>query len=291
MLDYPHFGSVLNDPDLGCWVLQLEITHFTDPACPFAFSAEPVRQRLRWHYGDQLMWRTRMIVLTLEPGEAEKLAHGAPNLQRIHGMPIDPVPYARPASSEPACRAVVAARLHAPGSEERLLRRLRVRVMQQGLLDDPELIGAAARDAGLDPAELAEWCTRDDVEAALQADVEAARNPHPAARALDHKLGGPPSHRRYTAPSYELRHEGATVAVPGFNPAEAYEVAIANLAPDLTRRAKPNEVGEVLAWAHEPLATAEIALIMQRDRRDVHEALSRVAEPLAAGADFYWTTA
>ena len=38
--------------------------------------------RLRWHYGDQLVWRTRMIVLTLEPGEAERLAEGA--LYAIH---------------------------------------------------------------------------------------------------------------------------------------------------------------------------------------------------------------
>ena len=70
--------------------MQLEVTHFTDPACPFAFSAEPTRRRLRWHYGEQLVWRTRMIVLTLEPGEAEKLAEGAPGLQRKYGMPIDP---------------------------------------------------------------------------------------------------------------------------------------------------------------------------------------------------------
>ena len=33
---------------------MIEITHFTDPACPFAFSAEPVRQALRWNYGDGL---------------------------------------------------------------------------------------------------------------------------------------------------------------------------------------------------------------------------------------------
>ena len=39
----------------------LRITEFTDPACPFAFSAEPVRLRLRWHYGDALRWRTTMI--------------------------------------------------------------------------------------------------------------------------------------------------------------------------------------------------------------------------------------
>ena len=34
-----------------------------------------------------------------------------------------------------------------------------------------------------------------------------ARSPSPAARALDHKLGGPPEQRRYTAPSYEIRCE------------------------------------------------------------------------------------
>src|SRR3954451_15300364 len=167
----------------------LDVELFTDPACPFAFSAEPVRVRLRWHYGEGLRWMTRMIVLTREPGEAEKLAEGAPTLQRRFGMPIDPAPYPRPASSEPACRAVVAARLHAPGRADALLRRLRVRVMQQGLLDDPALIAAAAADAELDPAELAAWCETDEVAAALEADAAAARAPSPAARALDHKLG------------------------------------------------------------------------------------------------------
>ncbi len=268
--------------------VPLAITLFTDPACPFAFSAEPIRWRLRWHYGEQLSWRTRMIVLTLEPGEAERLAEGAPNLQRLYGMPIDPVPYSRTASSEPACRAVVAARLHAPDAEDPLLRRLRVRVMQHGLLDDPELIAAAARDVGLDPEELARWCAGDDVEQALQADIAAARNPALVARALDHKLGGRRSARRYTAPSYEFGSGDQKLTVPGFNPIEAYETAIANLAPDLERRRKPRRVEEILAWAGEPLATAEVALIAQLDPRDARAALSRVATPIAAGADFYW---
>jgi predicted DsbA family dithiol-disulfide isomerase len=271
--------------------VQLEITHFTDPACPFAFSAEPARRRLAWHYGDQLVWRLRMIVLTLEPGEAEKLAEGAPGLQRRYGMPIDPVPYPRTASSEPACRAVVAARLQAPELEEALLRRLRVRVMLGGLLDDPELIAAAARDVGLDPAQLDEWGSRGDVATALQADIDASRNPSAAARALDHKLGGPREQRRYTAPSYEIARAGSSappVAVPGFNPVEAYEAAIANLAPELVRRPKPERVEELLAWAGEPLSTAEVALVAQLDPRDARAALSRVATPTAAGADFYW---
>ena len=171
--------------------MALEITLFTDPACPFAFSAEPVRQRLRWHYGDQLHWRIRMIVLTLEEGEDAKLAEGAPGLQRKYGMPIDPNPYPRTFSSEPACRAVVAARLNAPGAEAALLRRLRVRAMLGGLLDDPALIAAAAADIGLDGADLARWSAMPAVEDALRADIEAARSPSPAARRLDHKLGGP----------------------------------------------------------------------------------------------------
>ena len=271
--------------------LRLAITHFTDPACPFAFSAEPVRMRLRWYYGDQLEWTTRMIVLTLEPGEAEKLAGGAPDLQERHGMPIHLEPHDRPASSEPACRAVVATRLRAPERVDPLLRGLRVRVMVGGLLDDPDLIAAAARGAGLDPAELAAWCAEDDIEAELQADIRAARSPLPAARALDNKLGGPREERRYTAPSYVLTREdgGSAVAVAGFNPPETYEAAIANLAPELVRAPKPASVAEILAWAGEPLATAEVAMIMQRSARTARALLSKAgAHAQPAGADFYW---
>jgi hypothetical protein len=160
--------------------VALEVTLFTDPACPFAFSAEPVRQRLRWHYGDQLTWRPRMIVLT-------------------------------------------------------------------------------------------------------------SRRPSAAARALDHKLGGPPDERRYSAPSYVItREDGIAVAIPGFNPIEAYEVAIANLAPELVRRGRPAHVAEVVAWADEPLATAEVALIAELTFATARSALSAIAQAQPAGADCYW---
>jgi hypothetical protein len=268
---------------------MLEIALFTDPACPFAFSAEPQRMRLRWHYGEGLEWRLRMILLTLEPGEDEKLAGGAPGLQRKYGMPIDPAPLPRPASSEPACRAVVAARLNAPAAVDALLRALRVRAMAGGLLDDPALIEAAAIDAGIDPGGLADWVASDETAAALAADVRAARAPGPAARALEHKLGGPPEERRYTAPSYEIRNgEGALFVVPGFNPIEAYEAAVANLAPELERRPAPDGVGELLDWAPYPLATAEVIAITGLDPVEARAALARAGEPIAAGADFYW---
>jgi 2-hydroxychromene-2-carboxylate isomerase len=269
--------------------VALAITLFTDPACPFAFSAEPQRLRLRWHYGAGLEWTMRMIVLTREQGEAEKLAAGAPGLQRKYGMPIDPAPYPRPSSSEPACRAVVAARLQAPEREDALLRALRVRRMAGGLLDDPALIEAAAADAGIDPRELAGWVGSEETGAALEADAAAARDPAPAARALDHKLGGPPAERRYSAPSYEIHGAGgASVVVPGFNPIEAYEVAVANLDPALQRRPAPDDVGELLDWAPYPLATVEVMAITGLHEADARAALAAAGEPIPSGADFFW---
>jgi hypothetical protein len=160
-----------------------------------------------------------------------------------------------------------------------------VRQMAGGLLDDPALIAGAAADIGLDPDTLARWCDTPAVEDALRADIARARNPSAAARALDHKLGGPPEQRRYTAPSYEI----AGFAIPGFNPVEAYEAAIANADPTLTRRPRPERVEEVLEWAPEPLATAEVVAIMQRSESTVRAALARAATPIPTGADCYWT--
>jgi predicted DsbA family dithiol-disulfide isomerase len=271
--------------------VAVEITLFTDPACPFAFSGEPARIRLRWHYGEGLDWTLRMIVLTLEPGESEKLAEGASGLQRRFGMPIDPAPYPRTFSSEPACRAVVATRLHAPGAASRLLRALRVRAMTGGLLDDPVLIAGAAGDAGLQAGELERWMQEPDTRAALERDIDAARSPSAAARALDHKLGGPPGQRRYTAPSYELRRSdgAATASLPGFHPVEAYEAAIASIAPELERRPRPVTVAELLQWACVPLATAEVVMVMAQPEAVVRTALAKTAAPTPAGADFYWS--
>jgi protein-disulfide isomerase len=42
---------------------KVTVTEFTDPACPVAFSAEPVRRRLQWVFGGQLVWRRVMVVL------------------------------------------------------------------------------------------------------------------------------------------------------------------------------------------------------------------------------------
>ncbi len=272
---------------------MIEVTHFTDPACPFAFSAEPARLRLRWHYGDGLRWTTRMIVLTREAGEGAKLAEGAPGLQRKYGMPIDPVPYAREFSTEPACLAFVATRRGAPARQDAFLRRLRVRTMLGELPDEAATIDAAARDVGLDPDELRGWGGQEETRAALEDDAAAARSPVAAARALDHKLSGPAGERRYSAPTYLLRRDegakrGCEVAIPGFHPIAAYEAAIANLDPGLPRRPPPGSVRELLEWAPYPLATAEVVEITGLGEATARAELATVAEPIPAGADLYW---
>ena len=111
------------------------IRHFTDPACPFAFSAERQRHRLLWLYGDQIDWRLHMVVLREEKREW-KHTERYRRLQLEYGMPIDWRERIWLAATVHACRAVVAARLRWPDRAGALLRRLRVLAMAGHLLDD-----------------------------------------------------------------------------------------------------------------------------------------------------------
>ncbi len=277
----------------------LRIQEFTDPACPFAFSAEPARQRLRWLYGEAIEWRSRMIVLSESPDDylekgftPEKLQAGLESIQKRYGMPIDPRPRDRMFATVHACWAVVAARLHAPAHEEALLRQLRIRQMSGDLIDEPATIARAARDAGLEPLRIfGIWHADEAVDEALAADMAAARAPSRASLALDHKLAAAGDGRRYTAPSYEIERidNGARIDVPGFQPVAAYEAAIANLAPELERRAAPESAQEVLAWAGEPLATAEVAAVMDLELDEARSELARVAGEDPVGPDGFWS--
>src|SRR3954447_23095337 len=277
----------------------LRIDDFTDPGCPFAFSAEPARLRLLWLYGGQVEWRPRMIVLSRSPQEyldkgftPERQATALETIQRRYGMPIDPRRRPRMPATIDACRAVVAARLYWPYREQALLRRLRIRTMAGDMLDAPFTIALAAREAGItDMPLVAMWGDDPAVERELEADAAAARRPSRAALALDHKLAPAGDGRHYTAPLYEIaRLDGsARFDVPGFQPVESYEAAIANLAPELERRAQPDSVEDVLDWAGEPLATAEVATIMGIDRDDARTELARVAREDAVGPDGWWT--
>jgi predicted DsbA family dithiol-disulfide isomerase len=274
------------------------ITEFTDPGCPWAYSAEPVRRRLDWLYGDSLEWRTRMVVLADDLSHYEELgitpellSEAFARIAGEHRMPIDTRRRPRLAATLPACRAVVAARLHAPDRCRRLLRRLRVRHFSGQLLDEPATIAAAARDAGLDPRSLAEWERDPAVAEALAEDRRAARRPMPAARVLDHKLANWSGGLRYTCPSYEIARlsDGVRIAVPGFQPFAVHDVITANLVPGLDRRDPPGTVEEVLRWTGTPLATQEVAVVCDIPFARAREELGRVAVEHHVGADGFWS--
>lgn len=274
------------------------IIEYTDPGCPWAYSAEPFRRRLAWLYGDQLEWEVRLVGLAASPQEyerkgltADKQAAAFRTISRDHGMPIDTRERPRMAATIPACRAVVAAKLHAPEATRPLLRRLRIRHFSGELLDEDATIDGAARDAGLDPDTLRAWMEGDDVSAALKEDMTAARAPMPAALVLDDKLANWSGGRRYTCPSYEIvrKSDGVRIAVPGFQPFAVYDVVTANLVPDLTRRDPPATAEEVLAWTGTPLATKEVAVVRDIPVEDAHEELSRVARFTPLGYDGFWT--
>jgi predicted DsbA family dithiol-disulfide isomerase len=273
------------------------ITEYTDPACPWAFSAEPFRRRLNWLYGDQLGWEVRLVGLSDGTGPAkftpEMLSKAYKTISHEHKMPIDTRVRERMAASVPACLAVVAARLNAPEHTRALLRRLRVRTFSGELLDAPETIDGAARDAGLDPDELRRWTEDPATRAALDEDMAAARQPMPAARVLDAKLANWSGGRRYTCPSYEIerRSDGVRIAVPGFQPFAVYDVITANLVPGLSRRPAPESVEQVLEWTGTPLASIEVAVVMDIPFEDAREQLGRVAVEQPVGFDGFWTLA
>ncbi|HEY5196667.1 MAG TPA: hypothetical protein VIJ51_06535 [Solirubrobacteraceae bacterium] len=276
------------------------ITDYTDPGCPFAFSAEPIRLQLAWIYGDQIDWRPRMVGLaetaaTYEGSgfTVERLSKSLAHLSSEYHMPMDTSLRPRMAATVPACRAVVAARVNAPGRDAALLRRLRVRTFSGELLDAPETIAAAAGDAGIDPGELERWSQSTGTADALAADMDAARHPRPAGLALDRKLAGWSGGRRYTCPSYEIAgpDQPEPTVIPGFWPFSVYEVALANVLPGADRRDRPERVDEVLEWASTPLATQEVAAICGLDFNQAREALGRVAVEEHVGWDGFWTLA
>jgi len=104
---------------------------------------------------------------------------------------------------------------------------------------------------------------------------------------------------RYTAPSVIFEQDGRSFEVGGFQPFEAYDTALANLDPTLTRRPAPESVTEALAEFPEGLTTAELASVMRPSDlvdADLEATAAELAELEAtgsvakepAGADAIW---
>jgi protein-disulfide isomerase-like protein with CxxC motif len=250
----------------------IEIVHFSDPGCPWAWSASPHLSVLHWRYGDQLRWRLVMIGLTEHGGVYERRGYTAEGMARGYrtfrrrGMPFSTLPRQHVHGTWPMCRAVVAARLTDPEREWSVFRALQFAQFTTTLdLETEEGIRAALeRVPGVDVDALMEAAGSPEVEAAFAQDRAEARTAEGTATEFQGKSATTPEGEvRYTAPSLVFRAEdGRTLEAGGFQSTEAYDVVIANLDRTLTRRPPAEDVAEVLAAFPDGVTTAEVAAVM-----------------------------
>jgi protein-disulfide isomerase-like protein with CxxC motif len=249
----------------------IDVTHFTDPGCPWAYSAWPAHTTLRWRYGDQLRWTLVAIGLTEDAAQYEargytptRSAIGYGRFRRF-GMPFQLTPKPRLSATAPACRAIVATRLAAPELEEAALRALQLaQFTTTGVLEDPgTLRSALATVEGLDADVVAGRIDDPEVVTAYEADRARARTAEGSPTEFQGRAANTDGAVRYTAPSLVFEAPGGrTLEAGGFQPLEAYDVVIANLDPTLERRPPADDPVEVLSAFPYALATAEVAAVM-----------------------------
>jgi 2-hydroxychromene-2-carboxylate isomerase len=250
---------------------MIEVTHFTDPGCPWAYSAWPAHATLRWRYGDQLRWTLVMIGLTEDAGQyaargytPTRSAVGYRRFRRF-GMPFQITPKPRLSATSPACRAIVATRLMAAHLELAALRALQIaQFTTTGTLDDPDTLRSAlARVEGLDADAVVDGIDDPDVEAAYEADRARARAAAGSPTEFQGRAANSDGAVRYTAPSLVFEGpEEQRLEAGGFQPIEAYDVVVANLDPTLERRPPAEDPVEVLSAFGFALTTAEVAAVM-----------------------------
>ncbi|HUR85022.1 MAG TPA: DsbA family protein [Solirubrobacteraceae bacterium] len=270
---------------------MIDVTHFTDPGCPWAYSAWPALTTLRWRYGDGLHWKLVMIGLAEDSARyaragytPAKSAVGQLRFRRF-GMPLNPAPKARLHATSPACRAIVAVRLHAPELGDVALRALQfAHFTTSALLDDPRTLRAALSGVdGLDADAVVDRIDAPEVWEAYEADRAAARTAEGSPTEAQGRAANSDGAVRYTAPSLVFSNgSGVRLEAGGFQPIEGYDVVIANLDPGLARRAPADDPVSVLHAFPYPLATAEVAAVMT-EHLGVPD-LARAEELLVAAA-------
>jgi protein-disulfide isomerase-like protein with CxxC motif len=265
----------------------ISITHFTDPGCPWAYSASPAMAVLRWRYGSQLDWRLVTIGLAEDPKRYEDAGYTPTAMSagqlyfRRYGMPFAREPRERIAATSRACRAIVATRTQAPGREHEALRALQFGWFTTRLLldEDRDIAEALQRVDGIDIDSIVGAIDDEQTLAAYEADKQETRAAAGGPTEFQGKARQTDGPVRYSAPSLVFENEaGVRLEAGGFQLIEAYDVIVANLDPKLERRPEAPNAGEALRDFPDGLVTAEVAAIMtpnngQPDRENAEREL------------------
>jgi 2-hydroxychromene-2-carboxylate isomerase len=250
--------------------MTIDVTHFTDPGCPWAYSARPAHAVLRWRYGDQLRWRLVTIGLTedaqqyVDRGYTPALSAKGNRAFRRYGMPLATEPRQRISATTRACRVVVAARLTAPEREEAVFRALQfAQFTTPTVFDEDDDLVAALQDVdGIDARSLVSRIDDPAVVEAYESDRAEARSAAGGPTEFQGKAAASDGPVRYTAPSLIFQRNGQRLEAGGFQPVEAYDVLLANLDPTLERTPPPEDPLPALQRFPEGLVTQEVAAIM-----------------------------
>lgn len=242
-----------------------------DPGCPWAYSALPAITALRWRYGSQLDWRIVTIGLTETSEQYERRGYTPASMAKVplrfarFGMPYAVGLRPRPLATGRACRAVVAAR--ETRGEDRaysVLRALSFAWFTTTLmLDEDEGILQALTGADIGDAEaIVASIAHDATEEAYQHDRAEARSAEGSPSSLQGRTAQTDGPERYTAPTLFFERDGRVLEAGGHQPLGAYDVLIANLAPELSVTDPAAEPLEVLQHLPDALATREVSAVL-----------------------------
>jgi protein-disulfide isomerase-like protein with CxxC motif len=255
---------------------RLAVIEFTDPGCPWAYSASPALSVLRWRYGEQLDWRMVTIGLTEDPQRyiergytPTRMAVGNVSFRR-YGMPFAGEPRARVAATGRACRAIVATRLLQPALERQVLRALQFGWFNSTLVldEDEDIARALARVHSLDVDGVVAAIEDPATSEAYEADKSETRTAAGGATEFQGKARQTDGPVRFSAPSLVFESErGLRMEAGGFQPVEAYDVVIANLDTTLARREPAEDPLEALRELPGGLCTQEVAAIMAHNNQ------------------------
>jgi hypothetical protein len=220
---------------------------------------------------------------------------------RGYGMPFLSEPRARVAATGRACRAIVATRLLDRSREREVFRALQLGWFTTTLVldEDADIARALEPVSGLDVAAVVAAIDEEATVAAYEADKKETRTAQGSPTHFQGKARQTDGPVRYSAPSLVFETgAGRRLEAGGFQKIEAYDVLIANLDPELERRAPPEGPLEALRAFPGGLVTQELAAIMalnneEPDRLAAERALIELAGAesvcrTALGSDALW---
>jgi 2-hydroxychromene-2-carboxylate isomerase len=271
---------------------KISITHFSDPGCPFAYSAAPALAVLRWRYGAQLDWRLVTIGLSEDTSRYDELGYTPTRMTlgnlhfRRYGMPFALEPRSRSTATSRACRAIVAARLNEPARDYDVHRALQLAWFTSTLLldEDADIAKALALVPGLDAEQIVAAIDDEATLAGYEADKEETRQAAGSPTEFQGKARQSDGPVRYSAPSLVFERDGDRLEAGGFQTIDAYDVLIANLDPTLEREAPAEDALEVIERFPEGLASQEVAAIMTKNNQLPDRAAAEHALIELAGA-------